>query len=108
MALEYKIVITPDAQECIRQITEYLVQNVSLETAIKVNQAIIDTINSLKTFPERNEIAENISKRGIVFRRIMAMSYRIVYTVDKEKIQVVIVDVDYGPRNPQRLIHKLG
>lgn len=38
----------------------------------------------------------------------MAKSYRIVYTVNKDKIQVVVVDADYGPRSPERLIKKFG
>ena len=43
MALRYKVIITPDAQQCIQDITGYLAENVSLETATKVNQAIIDS-----------------------------------------------------------------
>lgn len=58
MALTYQVVITPDAQRRIQEITEYLIEEVSIETATKVNQAIIDTINSLKTFPERYDVAE--------------------------------------------------
>ena len=108
MALRYKVIITPDAQQCIQDITGYLAENVSLETATKVNQAIIDSINSLKTFPERNDVAKNISKRSTIYRRVMAMSYRIVYTVNKDEVQVIVVDVDYGPRSQQRLIHKLS
>lgn len=73
-----------------------------------VNQAIVDTIMGLKTFPERNDVAENISKRDVIYRRIMAESYRIVYTVDKENAQVIVVDVDYGPRSQDRLVHKFG
>lgn len=34
MAVQYKVVITPDAQQCILEIIEYLAEKVSLETAI--------------------------------------------------------------------------
>ena len=108
MALSYQVVITPDAQNSIQQIVGALIKEYSLETAMRVYDAILDTIESLKTFPERHDVAINISKRGIVYRRVMSKSYRIVYTVDKETIQVIVVDVDYGPRNPERLVEKLG
>lgn len=108
MALSYQVIITPDAQRGIQKIVDSLTEEYSLETAFRVYDAILDTIESLKTYPERNDVAENISKRGITYRRIMAKSYRIVYTVNKDKIQVVVVDVDYGPRSPERLIKKFG
>jgi mRNA-degrading endonuclease RelE of RelBE toxin-antitoxin system len=75
---------------------------------MRVNDAILETIEGLKTFPERNDVAENISKREVIYRRIMAKSYRIVYTVNKDKIQVIVVDVDYGPRSQERLVKKFG
>ena len=75
---------------------------------MRVNDAILETIESLATFPERNNVAENISKRGVKYRRIMAKSYRIIYTVDKDTIQVIVVDVDYGPRSQERLVKKFG
>lgn len=108
MAVVYQVILTPDAQQAIRHITDYLIQEVSLTTALKVNTAIIETIKSLKTFPERNTVAKNISKQNTIYRRVMAMSYRIVYTIDKDKIQVIIVDVDYGKRDPKRLEDKFS
>ena len=108
MALRYQVIITLDAQQCIQDIIDYLIVKFSQETAIRINQVIVDAIMDLKTFPERNDVAENISKRGVIYRRIMVKSYRIVYTVDKENEQVIVVDVDYGPRSQDRLVHKFG
>lgn len=108
MAVRYQVVITPDAQDGIQKIIDYLIEEYSVETAMQVNDVILETIEGLGTFPERNDVAENISKRGVRYRRIMAKSYRIIYTVDKNTIQVIVVDVDYGPRSQKRLIKKLG
>jgi plasmid stabilization system protein ParE len=108
MAVTYKVVITPDAQICIQEILDYLIDNVSVEVADKVSRAINDKIQSLKTFPESHDIVANISKRSIIYRRVMAMSYRIVYTVQRDKVRVIVVDVDHGSRNPERLKDKFG
>lgn len=108
MASRYQVVITPDAQDGIQKIIDYLIEEYSVETAMRVNDAILETIEGLATFPERNDIAENISKRGVKYRRIMSKSYRIIYTVDKDAIQVIVVDVDYGPRSQKRVIKKFS
>jgi len=107
MAIQYKVVITPDAQQAIQEITDYLLENYSLETAIKVTDQIADMIDSLKTFPESHDKADNLSKKGVIYKRLMAGSYRIVYTVKKDKIEVVVVDVHYGSRSQKHLIGKL-
>ena len=61
MASRYQVVITPDAQDGIQKIIDYL-----------------------------------------------SKSYRIIYTVDKNAIQVIVVDVDYGPRSQKRVIKKFS
>lgn len=108
MALVYQVVITPDAQDGIQRIVDSLAEEYSLETAMRVYDGILSTIERLKTLPERHDVAHNISHREVTYRRVMSKSYRIVYTVDKREIQVIVVDVDYGPRNPRRLIEKFG
>ncbi len=108
MAVSYQVVITPEAQNCIQEIIEYYLNNVSAEVATKVSRAINDAIQRLKTFPESHDVVEPISKKGIIYRRVMAMSYRIIYTVQKEKIRVIVVDIDHGSRNTQRLEDKFG
>lgn len=107
MAVQYKVVITPDAQQAIQEITDYLLENHSVETAIKVTDQIAKMIDSLKTFPEGHDKAENLNKRGTIYRRLMAGSYRIIYAVNKDRIEVIIVDVHYGRRSQKHLIGKL-
>ena len=108
MALQYQVSVTPGAQRKIHDILDYLVENVSLETALKVHIAIFDTINSLSKFPEAHSVAKSISHKETVYRRVMAMSYRIVYTVKKEEIEVLVVDIDHGKRSKQHLVKKFG
>ncbi len=108
MAISYQVIITPDAQDSIQKIVDSLIKEYSVDTAMRVYDTLLDTIESLKTFPERHDVATNISKRGVTYRRVMSKSYRIVYTVDKQEIQVIVVDVDYGSRNPKRLVEKFG
>ena len=106
MASTYQVVITADANAGIQEIVDYLETTISLEAADKVRKGLIETIKSLSTMPNRNTIVKEISDQQIVFRRIMKWSYRIVYTVQEDKIRVVVVDVDHGKRSPERLIKK--
>jgi plasmid stabilization system protein ParE len=106
MAVRYQVSVTPGAQKKIQEILSYLVENVSVEIALKVHAAIFDTINALNTFPESHSLARSISKKGRIYRRVMIMSYRVVYTVDKEQSKVIVVDVDHGKRNKEHLVKK--
>lgn len=68
---------------------------------------IADVFDSLKTFPEGHDKANNLNKKGTIYRRLMAGSYRIIYTVYKDRIEVVVVDIHYGSRSQKHLIAKL-
>jgi len=103
MAVQYKVSVTPGAQRKIQDILYYLAENVSVETALKIHTAIFDTINRLETFPEAHSIATSISKKGTIYRRVMAMPYRIVYTVKKEEIEVLVVDIDQPCSLPKKI-----
>jgi len=56
MARPYQVIITDEAKESIRKITEYLRDNVSVETAQKVKNGIDNTIVSLNNMPYRHSL----------------------------------------------------
>ena len=58
MAIQYQVIITPDAQQSIIEIIDYLIENYSLEAAVRVNDAIQDAIESLAIAPEKHEVSE--------------------------------------------------
>jgi len=58
--------------------------------------------------PQRHSIVREISDEETVYRRVLKWNYRIVYSVDEEKIQVNVIDISHGKRDPQRLKDRLS
>lgn len=54
MAQIYQIEITPAAELDLLDIVEYLLEEVSLGVAEKVNDGVLETIETLGTLPHRN------------------------------------------------------
>lgn len=106
MAKNYKVIITPYAQGKLENITTYLLENVSYNTANKVLNGILDTIDSLEKSPHAHSKEQNISSEKQIFRRILKWSYKIIYTIKEKEVEVVIVEIMHTKQNPQSLINK--
>lgn len=94
MADTYTVVITPRAEASLEKIIDYLIDEVSFDTAQYVNQKLLDVINGLKDMPTKNGPAkEIISKAKITYRRALSMSYRIIYKIEEEELKVLVVEI---------------
>jgi mRNA-degrading endonuclease RelE of RelBE toxin-antitoxin system len=52
--------------------------------------------------PTANPVAHNISsEKGIIYRRALALSYRIVYTIEEDLLQVLVVEIHHIKRDPK-------
>jgi len=49
-----------------------------------------------------------LSDSQVLFRRVLVWSYRIIYTIKESKLQVIVVEIDYSKRDPQRIRDLLG
>lgn len=107
MAKTYQVVITPRAQASLQRIVDYLEEHESVSVAEKVLYGILDAIDTLAIIPNRNSIEETVTTEKRLFRRLMKWSYKIVYTVNEEKIEVVVVEIRHGKQDPQGLIDAL-
>lgn len=105
MALKYKIVYTPRAQEEIAKIIDGILEvSLSKRSAEKWFNKIFDRTESLSTMPNRFPILEG----GSGLRSANVGKYKILYKVrDKEQV-VEIASVVYARRNLGRIIKKLG
>lgn len=103
MARPYQVVITDEAKESLKKITEYLRDNVSIETARKVKDGIDNTIVSLNNMPHRHSLLKGLYTEKIKLRRVLKWSYRIIYTIEEDKLMVIIIDIDHEKQNPERL-----
>lgn len=102
MGTIYKVILTPKAQADIQDIFNYLWDNVSLESANYVKDGIATEIAGLSEMPESKGLLR-LTKSKMVYRRVLKWSYRIIFTIEEEKSQVVVVRVDHSKRNPEHL-----
>ena len=94
----YKVQLTPRARRSITRIVSYLEKERSKATAQHVRRGIMDKIKSLKTFPESHEVFEEISTEQQVYHKTLQWKYKIVFNVDNDILQVVVVQVYHGAR----------
>ena len=96
MAHTHQVIITPRAEESLEKILNYLIENVSFETAKHVRQKLLKAIYSLNKMPTANPVVQGIiSGKNILYRRVLSMSYRIVFTINESVKQVIVVEIHH-------------
>ena len=84
--------ITADALEDLREIGTYIAGHDSADKAAYVLGEIMKAIDSLSTTPERGVYPKEMLAFGTRdFREIFFKPYRIVYTVIKPKVYVLLI-----------------
>ena len=108
MVKTYRVVLLPQARESLKQISAYLRRTASDNVAKKVRKNIMEAVKKLSVMPNAHEKIEAISTEQIVYRRALQWSYRIIFTVEEEELRVLVVDIDHGAGDPQKLIDKFS
>lgn len=103
----YKVVINNDAKASLRKIYQYLKTNVSLATAQKVRDGILDAIDGLATMPQANSMVPEVSNEQMIYRRVLKWSYKIIYFIDEDEIMVTVVEILHSKQDAGRLKDKL-
>lgn len=97
--MDYKIVLLPEAKEDLKSINMYYALNFTQKSALKVTNAILDTITKLERFPNLGtiiKIDDMLREKG--FRIILSGDYGSIYRVINSKIyiyHIVNVKMDY-------------
>jgi plasmid stabilization system protein ParE len=73
-----------------------------------VRDELEKAIRSLSKMPQRNTILPDISDEQIVYRRIQRWNYRVIYTIEENELLVLVVEVDYAKRDPEKLKEQFG
>ncbi len=97
----YKVQLTPGARTSITRIVSQLEVEASKQVAQKIRRGIMDAIRRLKTLPESHQVFEEISDDQIVYRRVLKWDYKIVFTINNDLLEVVVVKVYHGARGSQ-------
>jgi plasmid stabilization system protein ParE len=100
---QYKVQLTPRARTSINEIISNLRESVSASYATKVRKEILVTIKNLKTFPEAHQAFDELSDGSHEYRRALTLNYKIVFTVNEDILEVVVVQV-YNQRRSQKWI----
>lgn len=107
MVNKYSVRITPRARQNLNQIVAYLRENASNQVANKVRDGIIQTIDQLESNPEIYQVFSEVSTEQVIFRRALKWDYKIVYTVDKNELLVLVVRIYNSRQNPRTIIEEL-
>lgn len=65
-------------------------------------------INGLEKMPQKHGVVREIENDQILYRRILKWSYRIIFTIDEDDIEVLAVDIVHSKQNPKQLQRKFG
>ena len=102
MGPTYQIVLSNAAQKNLRDIYDYLSEYVSFDTAEHVKEGLENEIAKLSQSPEANGLLRG-HHSTTVYRRILKWSYRIIFSIEEEKLIVEVVRVDSQKANPASL-----
>lgn len=104
----YTVRIGPLAVESLKEIQQYLAENVSVEIADKIVDGILEIIQRLEKFPAAHEADHLLNdKSSSTYRRTFYKDYRIVFTIDEEAVSVEVVDVLHTSRGARTRISRI-
>ena len=96
----YEIEFTEDCREEIREIYQYISENLVAQVAAKnLMKKMKDAVMNLKENPEKYMRIERKDKNKRDFRRLIVNNYVILYTIDEDRKTVYISHMYYGKRN---------
>jgi len=103
MIMKYKVIIDPQAKLDLKEIFIYVSMNDSVQSAIRLLDALEETCYKLEKFPERGHIPPELKPTGIKnYLEIHYKPYRIIYEIEGNVIYIHSV-ID-GRRNMQEIL----
>jgi plasmid stabilization system protein ParE len=86
MGQNFKVTFAPQAGRDLETIVHYIAKHAGSEIAERFGIQLVEKALSLKTFPERGRVVPEVGKP---FREIIFRSYRIVYRIGGDLVEVV-------------------
>ena len=105
MAKRVKVVFTAAAKRDLKQISVYLVDQVSPDFARKTVTELGELAESLRQFPERGNVPKELDDIGIhEFRQLVRSPYRLFYHFADDTVAILLI-AD-GRRDIPALLHQ--
>jgi len=86
MGKQFKIVFAPRAERDLESAVRYIAKHAGNEIAHRFGMQLVDKALTLSTFAERGRV---VPETGLPFREIFHRSYRIVFRIRGELVEVV-------------------
>lgn len=99
--MNYRVVFSPEAEEQLAELYTYVAIAASPNIAARYTEAIVSYCESLRTFPHRGAIRDDI-RPGL---RITHYKKRTVIAFSVDAGQVSILGVFYGGQDYETLLH---
>ncbi len=94
---EYKIILTPDAEEDLWELRNYIADVLlSPGTALEYVRAVREEIASLAQFPARFKPLDDEPWHSRSVRRLLAKNYFVYYWIDEPRKRVYVMNVIYA------------
>ena len=105
----YKIIITPDAEEDLVELRNYIADVLlARDTARNYIRTIRKEIGSLSEMPARYKPVDDEPWHSRGIRRIMANNFFVYYRIDEDRKQVFILNVIYARRDQLRMLEQMN
>lgn len=105
----YKIIITPDAEEDLVELRNYIADVLlARDTARNYILTIRKEIGSLSELPARYKPVDDEPWHSRGIRRIMANNFFVYYRIDEDRKQVFVLNVIYARRDQLRMLEQMN
>jgi len=105
----YKIIITPDAEEDLVELRNYIADVLlARDTARNYIRTIRKEIGSLSELPARYKPVDDEPWHSRGIRRIMANNFFVYYRIDEDRKQVFDLNVIYARRDQLRMLEQMN
>ncbi|MES2560721.1 MAG: type II toxin-antitoxin system RelE/ParE family toxin [Bacteroidota bacterium] len=98
--VKHKVLITPEAKQSIKAVYDYYFWRISRQMARNINDGIRNDIRLLAEQPYLGRI-ESIA--NIDYYVLVSVNYKIIYTIHKQALQVIILEVFDSRQSPDKL-----
>lgn len=101
---KYKVKILPQAESDLKEIFDYIVNQLfNLTAGEKLMSEIMASIEIASNFPYSMPIFRNARVTEKEYRRIIVGNYALIYKIDDGKKEIRIMTVFYAPSNQAEL-----
>jgi addiction module RelE/StbE family toxin len=95
--MEFKVVFAEQSERDLKSIARYISRHAGTHIATRFGNQLIDHALTLATLPERGRIVPEFGQRDI--REIIFRSYRIVYRIRPQLVEIIRFGMRRGERH---------